>query len=216
MLRRRHGRKNCIRCRKSCHAPSWLRATGSPACSGFGGLLTDSWRGCSLAGPGWLVRRQILPMRALFPALLTPQVAAHLLDGPPPRSGGRALVWGFSVKVHSKSIASIFCRQMPHIMLTPRVETGPAAVNTTATRRSPTSRSGSVRRAGQQPRARTIVDGIALVLVISAASIICQMRPGICLWIKLDNRHPAGGFRYRWATVSREHFVTRSLASPAY
>lgn len=178
--------------------------------------IDEAGRGC-LAGP--VVAAAVIFARKarLFPALRTPR-CCRLPAGTvwPPRLGLWRWLGGLASSGLPKSIASIFCRRRSRPCATPasvlKVRPKGLLIDGNQTIPEPLFR----QRAAcwpSSPRQKSIVDGDALVPVISAASIIAKTFRDM-LMDKLDHRYPGYGFAKHKGYGSKEHFAALRELGP--
>lgn len=176
----------------------------------------DGDRAGCLAGPV-VAAAVILPEGAVIPGLADSKVLSPTRrDGLAAGSGPWRWLGGLASSGLPKSIALIFCRRRSrsHVPRRQRVESRPKGllIDGNQTIPEPLFR----QRAAcwpSSPRQKSIVDGDALVPVISAASIIAKTFRDM-LMDKLDHRYPGYGFAKHKGYGSKEHFAALRELGP--
>ena len=177
--------------------------------------IDEAGRGC-LAGPV-VAAAVILPEGAVIPGLADSKVLSPTRrDGLAAEIGAVALAWGLGVvwppEIDRINILQATLKAMCHAASVLKVRPKGLLIVGNQTIPEPLFR----QRAAcwtSSPRQKSIVDGDALVPVISAASIIAKTFRDM-LMDKLDNRYPGYGFAKHKGYGSKEHFAALRELGP--
>ena len=177
--------------------------------------IDEAGRGC-LAGPV-VAAAVILPEGAVIPGLADSKVLSPTRrDGLAAEIGAVALAWGLGVvwppEIDRINILQATLKAMCHAASVLKVRPKGLLIDGNQTIPEPLFR----QRAAcwpSSPRQKSIVDGDALVPVISAASIIAKTFRDM-LMDKLDHRYPGYGFAKHKGYGSKEHFAALRELGP--
>lgn len=189
----------------------WFPGTPASVVAG----IDEAGRGC-LAGPV-VAAAVILPEGVSIPGLDDSKVlSATRRDGLAAQIGAVALAWGIGVvwpqEIDSINILQATFRAMSHAASVLKVHPEALLIDGNQTIPEPLFRQNpSVWPVS--PRQRAVIDGDALVPVISAASIIAKTFRDM-LMDKLDRRYPGYGFAKHKGYGSKEHFAALRELGP--
>ena len=177
--------------------------------------IDEAGRGC-LAGPV-VAAAVILPEGAVIPGLADSKVLSPTRrDGLAAEIGAVALAWGLGVvwppEIDRINILQATLKAMCHAASVLKVRPKGLLIDGNQTIPEPLFR----QRAAcwpSSPRQKSIVDGDALVPVISAASIIAKTFRDM-LMDKIDHRYPGYGFAKHKGYGSKEHFAALRELGP--
>lgn len=177
--------------------------------------IDEAGRGC-LAGPV-VAAAVILPEGAAIPGLADSKVLSPTRrDGLAAEIGAVALAWGLGVvwppEIDRINILQATLKAMCHASSVLKVRPKGLLIDGNQTIPEPLFRQRAAYWPAS-PRQKSIVDGDALVPVISAASIIAKTFRDM-LMDKLDRRYPGYGFAKHKGYGSKEHFAALRELGP--
>ncbi len=177
--------------------------------------IDEAGRGC-LAGPV-VAAAVILPEGVVIPGLDDSKVlSATRRDGLAAQIGAVALAWGIGVvwprEIDRINILQATLKAMCHAASVLKVRPEALLIDGNQTLPEPLFRQRPAVWP-VSPRQRAIIDGDALVPVISAASIVAKTFRDM-LMDKLDRRYPGYGFAKHKGYGSKEHFAALRELGP--